>query len=196
MKEIKKENITQTGILERVGYWFGGALCFIAILALSFGLAPFLMSIRKGFTMLNVPGEQTLNLKLPGSYVALSLTKNLSQDARQRVQELEYSLISKKGTVPIELLKIPTKAYATDKKEEQTPLFYFTLEKTGQYFFSANYPYSLDGPKIQAILYHTDLTYVRTELIVGIALFLILGIWGLYYIRKTYKLKNNLRKEK
>ncbi len=187
---MKKETIPQTtAILEKVGYWWGGFLCFIALLAFSFGLAPFLMSVRKGFTLLNIPGDQTLNLKLPGSYMALSITKNLSPETQQRLQEMEYSLFSKKGSVSVDLIKFPSRVYATDKRDEQFPLFYFTAPKTGQYFFSANYPYALEGPKIQAVLYHTDLTYVRTELIVGLSLFLILGVLGLYFIRKTYCLK-------
>lgn len=192
MDPNQKKRFEPTGILERIGYWFGGSLCFIAILALSFGLAPFFMSVRKGFTMLNIPGDQTLQLKIPGSYMAVSMTKNLPRNTINRLAEIEYSLLSKKGSVPIEISKFPPKIYATDKMEDQIPLFFFTLQKAGSYFLSASYPYNLDGPKVNAVLYHTDLTYVRTELFVGLALFLILGIFGLIFIYKTYKLKKRI----
>ncbi|MBI2118612.1 MAG: hypothetical protein HYT97_03185 [Elusimicrobia bacterium] len=171
------------------GYWLGGLCCFIGILALSFGITPFILSVRKSLIMLQIPGEQNLNLRLPGSYIALALNKDKSKETLSWIKDLEYQLVQKKGSRVVELVKFPPKMYATDKKEDQIPLFQFVIDKPGKYLLSSQYPYGMEGPKIQGLLFHTDLNYVRMELFVGLALFLILGGLGLYFIWKTNKAK-------
>ncbi|MBI3012274.1 MAG: hypothetical protein HYY63_01465, partial [Elusimicrobia bacterium] len=154
-------------------------------LALSFGITPFLLSLRKGVILLQVPGEQKVRLKLPGSYIAVCLEKNLTGADKQRLQDLEYSLFGKSGD--IEVLKFPSRVYATDRGSDQIPLFQFVAEKAGNYTFSSGYAYDMEGPKIKAVLFHTDLGYVRTELFVGLGMFLVLGVLGFYFIRRNYK---------
>ena len=40
------------------GYWIGGILCFIAILCLSFGVAPLIKAVRNKPIVLQLPGKQ------------------------------------------------------------------------------------------------------------------------------------------
>lgn len=173
----------------RWGYWLGGSLCFIGILALSFGITPFILSVRKSLIQLQIPGEQNLNLRLPGSYVGIALNKDKSKETLSWIKDLEYQLVQKKGNRVMELVKFPPKMYATEKIDNQLPLFQFVVAKPGKYLLSSQYPYGMEGPKIQALLFHTDLNYVRMELFIGLALFLILGGIGYYFIWKTNKAK-------
>lgn len=167
------------------GYWVGGILCFIAILCLSFGVAPLIKAARNKPVVLQLPGKQTLDLIMPGGYIALAM--GAGPEAQQRMYDLQYALTDESGKNEIELVKIPPRSYASEQGETQVPLFQFIVDKAGKYNLVSGYPFDIDGPKITAVLFHTDINYIRVELFVGIGLFLVLGVIGLVFIYKTYK---------
>lgn len=169
------------------GYWAGGFFCLLGIFALSLGVTPLITAAREKLKMAEFPGRLELEFKIPGTYIAICVSKNLGSETVQRVRDIEYFLTDKDEQENIEIAKIPARAYFSEKEENQLPLFQFVIEKKGKYVLVSNYPYEMEGPKIQAVLLPIDIRYVRAELIVGIVLFLIFGFLGFYFIRKTVK---------
>jgi hypothetical protein len=133
------------------GYWAGGIFCFIGLLALSLGFVPILKSIRKKPVLLQLPGEQTVDLRLPGAYIAISAAQDFSPENQRLIGDLEYSLRPKKNPKDaIRIVKIPARQFVSDKAEMQVPLFQFAIDDADTYVFNSEYPYGIDGPKIAA----------------------------------------------
>lgn len=174
------------------GYWFGGVLCILSILSLSLGISTVIKSVRKNHFVLTLPGLNVLDLQFPGSYVGIGIMSGLSSSDIEKINYLSYSLTDQNEKENFSVIKIPPyRQYATDRKENQIPLFQFVIDNAGKYILTSSYPYNLTEPKIQIFIVHTDVGYVRTELIVSILVFIVLGILGIYIIRKTYKTITN-----
>lgn len=174
------------------GYWIGGIFCCIGLLSLSLGFVPLLKSVRKKPVSVRLPGEQVLDLRLPGAYVAVAAAQTLSLEDQRLVNGLEYSLRPKKNPKDsIRVIKIPARQFVSDELGTQMPLLQFAVDEEGTYLFNSEYPYGIDGPRLDAILYHADAPrYIKSEIIAGTVLFLLMTGLGVYFILKTRRLQN------
>src|SRR5689334_22248857 len=85
----------------RWGYWFGGALCFLGLVSLSLGIAP-LLGLKNRLAFVQAPGQETVNLKLAGGYLAFCAAQGLKAEDARRIPELQFSLTDGAGReVPI-----------------------------------------------------------------------------------------------
>lgn len=169
------------------GYWAGGFFCVLSLFSLSLGLAPLVGNLKKNLVTAELPGISPLDLKAPGMYVGVGMGQGLSREDLQKVADIEYSLSDADGNPVQQFLKIPRAQSLSDKQESRFPLFQFEAPEKGKYYLNSSYPYGMDGPKVQAAILHTDLSYVRVELFAGILLFVIFAMLGGYLIRKSYK---------
>ena len=174
------------------GYWLAGLFCVLSILSVSFGVTPLLIAIRSKTITVELPGQTEVDLRLPGAYIAICVPKDFTADMLERLNDLRYSLVDEKGTES-EIVKLPPRKYASDRPEAQVPLFQFIVEDAGKYVLTSAYPYDLEGPKVNAVLIYMDYKYVRTELIVGLAFFLVFGGLGTYFLVKTIKANRHSR---
>lgn len=169
------------------GYWAGGVFCLLGIFALSLGVNNLITAAREKLKMVEVPGRSEIQFKIPGTYVAVCISKDAGREVMQRIQELEYFMKDLNETENVPVDKIPQRAYFSEKEERQIPLFQFVITKEGKYVLISNYPYEMEGPKVQAALFPTDRRYVWMEVIVGAALFIAFGLLGFFMIRKSYR---------
>lgn len=171
----------------RWGYWAGGGLCVLSLFTLALGLSPLLSSFKRNIVAASCPGTQSLDLGSPGLYLGVGLAKELSEPDQIKIDDLEYSLSDEDGEPVSTFVKIPRRQYATDRASDQLPLFQFEVSRKGRYSLASAYPYNMAGPQIQVYLIHSNMNYVRVELVVGVILFFVFGGLGLYLIRKSYK---------
>ena len=169
------------------GYWAGGFFCVLAIVSLSLGLIPLAQSLvisRKPISV-QVPGQETIDFKLSGTYFGVAALNALSTGEKSLVQNMDYWLSDEKEKQFFQVNKFPSRNYYSEKEDSEAPLFELVIEKKGKYVLSADYPIGAEGPKLPVRLYRYDAPHVRSELIVGTLMFVLLGGLGGFLIWKS-----------
>ncbi len=175
-------------VLPRYG---SGFFCLCAgLVFLILGLIPVVQTARERPNVFPVPGESQIDIKVPGSYIALTYLSGKDKGIETRLNEIEYFMSDKMETEVVEIRRMPSTPYVTEKSNNQFPLFLFAVDRAGKYILSSRYPYDMEGPSVTAYLMHMDLRYVKAQFIVGTALFVIFSSFGLYLFYKQYRLKN------
>ena len=169
------------------GYGLGGAFCFLGLLSLTLGIKPLVIAAREKLKIVDLPGETVLQFKMPGSYIGVYMNEDQDPTVQKRIQELDYLLLDDSTQEVLEVTKVPTASYMSEKQEKQIPLFKFVIDREGRYILRSGYPYDMEGPEIEAVLFNMDLRYVRAELIIGVIVFIVFEVLGIYFIRKNYK---------
>lgn len=170
---------------ERLGYWAGGGFCILAILSLSLGIAPILRARLNKPLALQIPGQSSLDIRLAGTYIAVASLSNSSPEDKKKVMNMDYWLSDALEKQYFDVNKFPQKSYYSASEEAQTPLFEIILKKKGKYILTSDYPIGTEGPSVTVVLYHYDWPHVRSEIIAGGVLFLLLGGLGGFLIWKT-----------
>ena len=169
------------------GYLFGGFLCLLGLFALSLGLVPLISTILSKPVVVQLPGQETVNLKLPGTYVGVCTLEGQSPENAQKIMDMRYFLSDEREKDFFAIVKFPPRRYFQESEQTQVPLFQFAVKERGKYVLSSDYPIGIEGPAIHVALFHTDISYIKSELVVGILVALILCGLGGYIIRKAYK---------
>jgi hypothetical protein len=174
--------------LLNAGYWFGGALCTIGLLALVLGLKTLVVGLKNKPAMIRLPGQETVQLKFPGAYVLVFAPfQKMEPGAAETLSELNYMVTEKKTGEVVQLVKMPPPAYASEGHQGVMPLAQFVIDREGGYEFTSAYPIGIEGPSVSAVLYHTDFRYIWIELIVGLLMFVLFNIVGVILIVKTHR---------
>ncbi len=88
MKPVHSDAFSQKTI--QWGYWGGGFACVLALFSLALGLSPLLTSLKKNLIMTSCPGTQTLDLKSPGLYMGIGLSKDMPEADVQAYMASEF----------------------------------------------------------------------------------------------------------
>ncbi|OGR83643.1 MAG: hypothetical protein A2636_04570 [Elusimicrobia bacterium RIFCSPHIGHO2_01_FULL_64_10] len=177
------------------GYWTGGAFCLLGLLALSVGLVPLAASFFNRPAAFEVPGQTSLDLRLPGTYVAVHNPAGVEPADLKKLSSISYYLSDAEEKEYFKVAKFPPRSYYSDSAGTQEPIFEFIVDKKGRYILSADYPIGVEGPKAAVVLFHADASYVRTELVVGLIVFLLFAGLGGAFIWKSYRLEHPVQKK-
>ena len=169
------------------GYWAGGFFCALSVLSLSLGLVPLVQAFFDKPRLIQIPGRETLDLELPGTYIGVARLSGIAPEEKIKVMNMDYWLSDsgEKDFFPVN--KFPQRNYYSDKEDAQSPLFEAILDKKGKYLFTSDYPIGVEGPKVSALLYRYDAEHVRSELAIGVIVSLGFGALGGYFLWGTYK---------
>lgn len=173
--------------MNRVGFWAGTASLALAAVSLSLGLVPLFQAFTNKPIGLRVPGQTSLNLRLPGTYIGAASFQNLTPPEKRNAANFDYWLSdgAEKDFFPVN--KFPSRNYYSVKEDAQVPLFEMIIQKKGKYVFTADYPIGVEGPSVSVVLHRYDAEHVRSELIVGSVMFALLGALGAVLIWKSKK---------
>ena len=169
------------------GYLFGGFLCFLGLFALSLGLVPLISTLVIKPAVVRMPGQETISLILPGTYVGVCTLEGQSPEDSRKIMDLRYFLSDEKEKDFFAVAKFPPRRYFQENEQNQVPLFQFAVKQKGKYILSSDYPIGIEGPVIHAALFHVDAAYVKSELVVGGLVCLLFCGLGFHIIRKAYK---------
>ena len=159
----------------------------LAVLALSLGLVPLIQAFLNKPVLIKIPGQETLNIKLPGTYIGVASLSGFSPEDKQKVVSMDYWLSDSGEKQFFPVNKFPQQNYYSDKEQAQSPLFEIILDRKGKYIFTSDYPIGTEGPKAPVLLYHYDVGHLQSELVVGIIVFVLFGALGGYFIWKTHQ---------
>jgi len=76
---LKDDRFKKFSKSQNWGYWIGGTFCFMALLALSLGLTPLILAAREKLKVVQLPGETMMNIRIPGTYMGVTVTKDMDQ---------------------------------------------------------------------------------------------------------------------
>ena len=171
--------------MNKAGYWAGGSFCLLAILSLSLGLVPLMQAFLYKPMALRIPGQATLDMRLPGTYIGVASLINLSSQDKRKAFNLDYWFSDAAEKDFFKVNKFPPKSYYSEKEDAQTPLFEIIVSQKGKYLLTSDYAIGTEGPTFPVILFHYDADHVRSELIVGAIMFVLLSALGGTLIWKT-----------
>ena len=137
--------------------------------------------------VLKIPGQTIIDLRLAGTYIGAASFQNLTPQEKRNAANFDYWLSDsvEKDFFPVR--KFPSRNYYSEKEETQVPLFELIVQKKGKYVFTADYPIGIEGPPVPIVLHRYDAEHVRSEMIVGTAMFVLLGALGGVLIWKSKK---------
>ena len=174
--------------MKKAGYWAGGGFILLSAVSLSLGLVPlFQAAFHKPITF-RVPGQLTLDLRLTGTYIGAASFQTLTPEQKRNAVNMDYWLSDSSEKEFFTVNKFPSRKYYSEKDDEQVPLFELIIKEKGKYVFTSDYPIGVDGPAIPVVLHRYDAPRVRSVLIVGIVLSLLLAGTGGILIWKARKM--------
>ncbi len=171
--------------MKKSGIWAGGAFCVLAILCLALGTIPLLRAYFYKPFSIQIPGQSTLNIALPGTYIGLATLAGRSPEEKQKALNLDYWLSDASEKEYLKVNKFPARSYYSEKEDASTPLFEIILDKKGKYVFTSDYAIGVEGPSFPVVLIHYDADHIRSELIAGAVMFVLLGALGGVLIWKS-----------
>ena len=173
--------------MNRIGLWAGSGFLILAVVSLSLGLVPLFQAFSNKPMMLKIPGQASLDLNLPGTYIGAASFMNLAPAEKHVAANLDYWLSDESEKDFVAVNKFPSRNYYSEKEDAQVPLFETIIQKKGRYVLTADYPIGVDGPSIPVVLHRYDAEHIRSELIAGGVMFVLLGALGSVLIWKSKK---------
>lgn len=169
----------------RWGYGLGAGLCVFGLIVLSVALGTAIRTASRGLHRVAFPGEQTLELKEPGLYVAIYAQEKEGPLPAGELAGLEAALTDEAG-MPVSVEKAPPGA-AMARLGNRTGLVLFQFEAPGKgrYRLETAYSPGFQGPRGEGFLIHESLGHNRADLVAGVLLCAILGGMGIFLLVRT-----------
>lgn len=185
MKKTREKQV-QKSPQTRLMRWTGFGLLGLGALFLIVGLVEMGGLAARHIHPFTLPGTTTLTLKNPGVYLAVHRATSTTTPPWEVLSQLEVGLVSLPSGQPLDVGPVPAGPPMTLGGRPGVLLFRVEIPAPGTYSLSGRYRQGAEEPLWTVVLMPEEVQAVRSELITGLVLWVLLSGLGLTLLWKSF----------